>query len=163
MPDYRNTYEPISRDAAHSANIDADVFVALIERESEFNPHAVSKDGSVGIAQLQPQFHAVDATDPVASLNYAAQLIASYRDLFGGRYDLALAAYNVGSPTIASLGRVPINGRTEFFVTGILSRSIELRTICGQESTPPIFDESEASALDTLSLALGLIIGSIDR
>lgn len=163
MPDYRNTYEPISREEATLANIDPDVFAALIERESGFNPHAYSEDGSVGIAQLQPQFHAVDATDPVASLHYAAQLMGSYLRLFGGRYDLALAAYNVGSPTIASLGRVPINGRTEFFVTGILSRSIQLRTLCGQETIPPIFQEPEPSALDTLSLALGLIIGSMNR
>ena len=163
MPDYRNTYEPISRESAHLANIDPDVFVALIERESGFNPHAYSEDGSVGIAQLQPQFHAVDATDPVASLHYAARLIASYLNLFGGRYDLALAAYNVGSPTIVTLGRIPINGRTEFFVAGILSRSIEFRTSCGQEHMPPILEQEPSSALDTLSLALSLVIGSIDR
>lgn len=139
------------------------MFVALIERESEFNPHALSEDGSVGIAQLQPQFHAVDATDPVASLNYAAQLIASYRDLFGGRYDLALAAYNVGSPTIVKLGHLPLNGRTEFFVAGILSRSVELRTTSVQIDAPPPCIPPEASAFDTLSLTLGLLIGSIDR
>ena len=162
MPDFRTIYEPISRAAAFSANIDADVFVSLIERESKFDPDARSSDGSVGIAQLQPQFHAVDATDPIESLHYAARLLASYRVLFGGRYDLALAAYNLGSPAVVGRTHVPLNGRTELFVAEILSRSMELRNEC---RTPelPVVDPPEPSTLDTISLAIGLSIGVLSR
>jgi len=155
----RNAWEPIAREIAQQVGIDGDVFSSLINVESGFNPNALGDDGSSGIAQIQPSFHAVNVWDPYASLWYSARLLRSYVEAFG-RYDLALAAYNVGSPTIASLGRVPLNGRTELFVARILSDAIGMRTIT-TSPTPVLTPEVPES--DTLSVWLSLAVALADR
>ena len=159
MGSERNAWEPIAREIAQQVGIDGDVFSALINVESGFNPNALGDDGSSGIAQIQPSFHAVNVWDPYASLWYSARLLRSYVDAFG-RYDLALAAYNVGSPTIASLGRLPLNGRTELFVARILSDAIGMRTIT-TSPTPVLTPEVPES--DTLSVWLSLAVALADR
>ena len=159
MGSERNAWEPIAREIAQQVGIDGDVFASLINVESGFNPNALGDDGSSGIAQIQPSFHAVNVWDPYASLWYSARLLRSYVDAFG-RYDLALAAYNVGSPTIASLGRIPLNGRTELFVARILSDAIGMRAIT-TSPTPVLTPEVPES--DTLSVWLSLAVALADR
>ena len=159
MGSERNAWEPIAREIAQQVGIDGDVFASLINVESGFNPNALGDDGSSGIAQIQPSFHAVNVWDPYASLWYSARLLRSYVEAFG-RYDLALAAYNVGSPTIASLGRLPLNGRTELFVARILSDAIGMRTIT-TSPTPVLTPEVPES--DTLSVWLSLAVALADR
>lgn len=114
-------WEPIARDAARDNGIDEWVFVALIRRESGFNPEVPG-----GIAQIDMRWHDVDAGNPAASLSYAAHLLRSYLDDFG-RYDLALAAYNVGGSLVRSIRAVPHNGRTEWYVMNILSDAVTAR------------------------------------
>jgi len=155
----RNAWEPIAREIAQQVGIDGDVFASLINVESGFNPNALGDDGSSGIAQIQPSFHAVNVWDPYASLWYSARLLRSYVDAFG-RYDLALAAYNVGSPTIASLGRLPLNGRTELFVARILSDAIGMRMIT---TCPTPVPTPEVPESDTLSVWLSLAVALADR
>ncbi|HJW48389.1 MAG TPA: transglycosylase SLT domain-containing protein [Candidatus Limnocylindria bacterium] len=82
--------------AAVRQGIDPVLFVRQITAESDFNPHAVSKAGAVGIAQIMPALHpAVDPTDPYASLDYAARLMRGYIIHFGD-WRRALIAYNAG-------------------------------------------------------------------
>jgi len=155
----RDAWEPVAREIAQQIGVDADVFAALINLESGFNPDALGDDGSKGIAQIQPIFHAVNVWDPYASLWYSARLLRSYLDQFG-RYDLALAAYNAGAPTVASLGRLPLNGRTELFVARILSDAIGMRTIIG---TPVPIIAPEMPESDTLSVWVSLAFALADR
>ena len=159
MGSERNAWEPIAREIAQQVGIDGDVFASLINVESKYDPNALGDDGSSGIAQIQPSFHAVNVWDPYASLWYSARLLRSYVEAFG-RYDLALAAYNVGSPTIVSLGRIPLNGRTELFVARILSDAIGMRTVltCPTPAMTPEMPES-----DTLSVWLSLAMALADR
>ena len=159
MGSERNAWEPIAREIAQQVGIDGDVFASLINVESKYDPNALGDDGSSGIAQIQPSFHAVNVWDPYASLWYSARLLRSYVEAFG-RYDLALAAYNVGNPTIVSLGRIPLNGRTELFVARILSDAIGMRTVltCPTPAMTPEMPES-----DTLSVWLSLAMALADR
>lgn len=84
-------------EAARRAGIDVDRFLRQIGQESGWNPDAASPAGAVGIAQIVPRWHpGVDPTDPKASLDYAAGLMADYVRRFGS-YRKALAAYNAGS------------------------------------------------------------------
>src|SRR3954467_12743043 len=94
MPNYR----AIATQAAKANGVDPRIFLAQIKQESGFNPRARSGAGAIGIAQIVPKWHPdVDATDPVASLNYAAhwmgQLVKKY-----GNYQQALSVYNSGNP-----------------------------------------------------------------
>lgn len=92
MPDYR----AIARADAVAAGIDPDYFERQINQESGFDPNAYNPSGATGIAQIIPRWHPdVDPTDPVASLAYAANLVAAYLEQFGD-YARAFAAYNWG-------------------------------------------------------------------
>jgi soluble lytic murein transglycosylase-like protein len=88
-------------------------FIAQIQRESGFNPTARGKAGEIGIAQIIPKYHpGVNPHDPVQSLDYLARFLVSTAKQMAAIYgpDMALpaamAAWNAGTPTIAS-GRIP--------------------------------------------------------
>ena len=106
-PRSRDYYENLARTYATQYGIDADIFVAQIGQESNFDPTAGSSAGAQGIAQIIPKYHpGVDPWDPDASLNYAAQLMAGQLQNYGGDIRKALTAYHAGP--------------------GILNRAIEL-------------------------------------
>ena len=88
---------------ALAEGISPTVYVKQISVESSFNPRALSPSGAEGIAQLMPATAAalgVDPWNPVAALQAAARLMASYVSRYGGEYAKALAAYNAGYPTL---------------------------------------------------------------
>jgi hypothetical protein len=91
-------YRAIAVQAATRAGINPAIFLRQINQESGFNPNARSGAGAVGIAQIVPRWHpGVHATDPVASLNYAAKLMSSLVQKYGN-YQQALSVYNSGNP-----------------------------------------------------------------
>ena len=76
-------------------------------QESRFRPDIIQGDtvssaGAVGLMQIVPRWHPeVDPTDPIASIDYAAQYLRQLYDQFGD-WQQALAAYNWG-PTNLSM------------------------------------------------------------
>lgn len=93
-----------ARQAAQRAGIDPDLFVRQINQESGFDPTAGSPAGARGIAQIVPKFHpGVDVTDPYASLDYAAKLMASHLKTYGGDISKALVAYNGGQGAVQAM------------------------------------------------------------
>lgn len=111
----------VAHEAAVTAGIDPRIFVRQIQAESRFDPAARSGAGAIGIAQIVPQFHPdVDPTDPVASLRYAATLMAGHLANYGGDYAMALAAYNAGPTAVARYGGVPPFAETRNYVSKIL-------------------------------------------
>lgn len=86
--------------AADRYSIDRNIAYRQIDQESRFNPDAVSPAGAVGIAQFMPDtaqhFGLRDRKDPIASLDAWGRYMRSMLNMFGGRYDLALAGYNSG-------------------------------------------------------------------
>ena len=111
----------VAHQAAVTAGIDPRIFVRQIHAESKFDPAARSGAGAIGIAQIVPQFHPdVDPTDPVASLRYAATLMADHLANYGGDYAKALAAYNAGPTAVARYGGVPPFAETRNYVSKIL-------------------------------------------
>lgn len=87
--------------AAGSQGVPVDLLGALIERESQFDPNAVSPAGAVGLAQLMPIHHGeVNPRDPAAATAYSAKYLAQLNKRFGN-WDQALAAYNYGQGNVA--------------------------------------------------------------
>jgi soluble lytic murein transglycosylase-like protein len=83
---------------ASAAGISPVYFTRQINKESGFNPNAVSPSGAEGIAQFEPSTAAglgIDPFNPTQALQAAAQMMARYAKQYGG-YDKALAAYNAG-------------------------------------------------------------------
>lgn len=88
----------------------------LLYQESRFRADiisgaVVSDAGAVGIAQIVPRWHpSVDPLDPIASINYAANYLASLRAKFAS-WELALAAYNWGQGNLRThLASIPAGG-----------------------------------------------------
>lgn len=96
-------YMTIARQDAIDAGIPPDLFVRQINRESGFDPQALSPSGAEGIAQFMPETAAhlgIDPWNPVEALKGAAQLMAHYTKMFAGSYAKALASYNAGPGSV---------------------------------------------------------------
>jgi hypothetical protein len=112
----------VARHAAISAGLDPDIFERQIHAESGFDRDARSPAGARGIAQIMPataQSWGVDTSDPVASLQVAAQRMAGYVKKYGS-YSAALAAYNAGPGAVERYGGVPPYAETQHYVAKIL-------------------------------------------
>src|SRR5262249_30272193 len=96
----REQLEATLFDAAARYAIDPDIGWRQINQESKFNANAVSQAGAKGIAQFMPdtaaRFGLSNPFDPIASLDAYGRYMRLMLDMFGGRYDLALAGYNSG-------------------------------------------------------------------
>jgi soluble lytic murein transglycosylase-like protein len=100
------------------------LLAAQLMAESNFNPFAVSPAGARGIAQFMPATAAAyglrDPFDAPAAIDAQARLMADLLRQFGGRMELALAAYNAGPAPVAACGCVPPYPETQAYVARIL-------------------------------------------
>ena len=114
------------RRAGLSAFTFAEVFEALVERESAFNPTAISPKGAKGLGQLMPgtasDMGVIDPFDPEANLvgsaNYLTLLLAEF-----GSLKLALAAYNAGPARVRKHGGVPPFAETKAYIDWIFEQA----------------------------------------
>lgn len=101
-----------------------DVFAALIERESAFDPAALSPKGAQGLGQLMPgtasEMGVTNPFDPEANLNGSAKYLTLLLAEFGS-LDLALAAYNAGPARVKRHGGVPPFGETRAYIDWIFN------------------------------------------
>lgn len=124
-----------ARQAAIRAGVDPDIYVRQIDQESGFNPNAYNPSGATGIAQIVPKFHpGVNANDPIASLDYGANLMASHLKRYNGDYSKALAAYNAGPGNVDQYDGIPPFAETQKYVSNILG----LMPRGGGHAVPPI-------------------------
>ncbi len=181
----REQLEAVFFDDAARYWIDPNIGYRQIDKESRWNPNAVSPAGAKGIAQFMPdtaaRFGLSNPFDPIASLDAWGRYMRLMLDMFGGRYDLALAGYNSGEnrneyKAAAREGR-PINwavlpGRvqseTRNYVVGILgSDAPYVATSPGFEPGPDTFVLADQTSLgasgdgvDGIPL-LALVIGGL--
>lgn len=102
MPDYG----ALAKQIGAEYGLDPDMFWRQINTESRFDPRAYNaKSGASGIAQIVPRWHpGVNVWDPVASMRYAANWVATMvRNT--GSLPYALVAYNWGPGNAASWDR----------------------------------------------------------
>lgn len=105
------------REAADAQRVDYELLQALIATESGFDNTAVSPRGAVGLMQVMPvtaeRFGVVgDArtpverklADPRTNLRVGTLYLRHLMDLFNGRLELALAAYNAGEGAVLRAG-----------------------------------------------------------
>ena len=116
LNDARAAKSPTKRIAEHYG-VEVELLLALVKRESTFNPKAISRNGAVGLLQLMPptardlglkvpayenvrkptpnpnvdqRFH------PLKNLEAGVKYLHQMLERYDGSYHLALAAYNVG-------------------------------------------------------------------
>ena len=122
------------RDASRTAGLDFELLQALIAAESGFNAAAVSPRGAVGLMQLMPataQRYGVVAderrqvadklADPGVNIRAGTRYLRYLVDLFPGRLELALAAYNAGEGAVQRAGnRIPNYPETQNYVKTVM-------------------------------------------
>ncbi len=119
---YRGQYLKIARTVARQNGIPEDLFLRLVQQESNWNPTARSHKGALGLAQLLPSTAAslgVDPTNPKQNLEGGARYLAQQYRKFGS-WRLALAAYNAGPGAVEKYGGVPPYKETQNYVKKIL-------------------------------------------
>ncbi|HME80655.1 MAG TPA: lytic transglycosylase domain-containing protein [Candidatus Eremiobacteraceae bacterium] len=119
-----NPYDGMIRRTAQRHDLDPALLNAVIRQESGFNPQARSSAGAMGLMQLMPDtaksLGVTDAFDPAQNLEGGAKLLRGLIDQYGGRLDLALAAYNAGSGAVDKYHGVPPFAETRNYVHAIL-------------------------------------------
>ena len=120
----------VDDDVIAAANLDpatfALLFETLIQRESAFDPRAVSPKGAKGLGQLMPgtaaELGVADPFDPIANLDGAARYLVAQLHTFGS-VELALAAYNAGPGAVRKHGGIPPFAETRAYVDWIMARA----------------------------------------
>jgi cell wall-associated NlpC family hydrolase len=115
--------------AAAQEGVDPALLASVAWSESGFRPAARSGAGAIGLMQLMPATAAgmgVDPTDPEQALVGGARYLRIQLDRFGGRTDLALAAYNAGPTAVRKHGGIPPYPETQTYVTRVLDRYHQL-------------------------------------
>ena len=128
LPRYKGSngqYVSLAREAAAAEGIPEDLFLNLVQAESNFNPNAKSGAGARGLAQLMPGTAAqlgVDPDDPIQNLKGGARYLREQYDRFGD-WSLALAAYNAGPGAVQKHGGIPPYKETKAYIQKILGSS----------------------------------------
>jgi hypothetical protein len=110
--------EPLIVDSAKRYGIDPRILWTLCFVESRFRVAAISPKGARGPMQFMPEtavrYGLANPHDPRAAIDAAARYLRDLLTRFGGRLDLALAAYNSGEGTVESF----LTGRPLLLRTG---------------------------------------------
>lgn len=106
LPTRARLFEPLIVESARRYGIDPRILWTLCFVESRFRSEAVSPKGARGPLQFMPETAAryglSNPHDPKAAIDAAARYLRDLLDRFGGRVDLALAAYNSGEGAVDS-------------------------------------------------------------
>jgi soluble lytic murein transglycosylase-like protein len=110
-------------EAAARHNVDPNLVRAVIKVESNFNPHAVSRKGALGLMQLMPftarELKVTNPFDPHQNVDAGVRHLKQLLNNFGGDVNLTLAAYNAGSGAVLRSGGVPHYAETQNYVKRI--------------------------------------------
>lgn len=155
-----DTPAPAAQEPAdHAAGIDAAVeriaaehslppqlIHSVIKVESNYNPHAVSNKGALGLMQLIPstarRFGVSDAFNPIQNIQGGAKYLRYLLDLFDGSYPLALAAYNAGEAAVARYGGIPPYAETQNYVI-LVRKQLEKAAAAAKAAPAPAIEAKE--------------------
>ncbi len=109
--------------AARRHNVDANLVRALIRVESNFNSHAVSRKGAMGLMQLMPhtarQLKVTNPFDPGQNVDAGVRHLKKLLQDFHGNVRLSLAAYNAGEGAVQRNAGIPNYAETRNYVSRI--------------------------------------------
>lgn len=122
----RSNCDEIIRYYCQQYGVDEELVKLIIEKESNFNPRAVSRSGAVGLMQLMPETAALlgvdNMYDPNENIKGGVKYLRHLFDMFGNDLELVLAAYHAGPARVKKINRVPAIPETIEYVDYIMSR-----------------------------------------
>jgi hypothetical protein len=114
---------PLILKYARKHRLDPWLVRGVIQVESAFNPHARSYAGAGGLMQLMPGTAAGlgcrNVFDPEANIAAGTRYLRMMLDRFGGRTELAIAAYNAGPGNVSRHGGIPPFAETRNYVVKV--------------------------------------------
>ena len=118
-------YAHIIQTASKAYGVDASLVHAVISAESAYNPNAVSRTGAMGLMQLMPdtarRYGVQNMMDPTENIHGGVRYLRDLLDMFKGRLDLAIAAYNAGENAVIRSGlKIPPYAETRHYVPKVL-------------------------------------------
>ena len=119
-------YANIIQTASKAYGVEPSLVHAVISAESQYNPNAVSRTGAMGLMQLMPdtarRYGVQNMMDPTENIHGGVRYLRDLLDLFKGRLDLAIAAYNAGENAVIRSGRrIPPYEETRHYVPKVLA------------------------------------------
>jgi soluble lytic murein transglycosylase-like protein len=114
---------PLVSESAKAQDIKPELIRAVIRRESESYPCAISERGAIGLMQLMPevaQQFGVDPLDPKQNVQGGSRYLKQLMTRYKGDLRLALAAYNAGPQRVDAVNKVPDIPETTAYVDAIL-------------------------------------------
>lgn len=121
-------YSSYIKEAANKYDLPNSLLTSLIERESNFNPSAISGAGAQGLMQVMPEtargIGLKNPFDPKEAIDKGAKLYKSLYDKFGS-HELALAAYNSGEGNVKKYGGIPPFKETQKYVPAIMNKAFK--------------------------------------
>jgi len=98
--------------AANAHGVDPNVLWAIAYNETRFRPWLTSPKNAQGLMQFIPstaaRYDLTNPYEPIPSIRAAARYVKYLSNLFGGRIDSILAAYNSGEGTVSAF----LNGKS---------------------------------------------------
>ena len=118
-----NELDAMIDEAATRHNVDANLVSAVVKVESNFNPHAVSNKGAMGLMQLMPRtardLRVANPLDPQQNVDGGVRYLSKLLQDFNGDLTKSLAAYNAGSMAVVRSGGIPPYRETRNYVRQI--------------------------------------------
>ena len=119
-------YDGFIRGAAARYQLPESLIRAVIHTESNFNAHAVSRAGAMGLMQLMPKTaSSLGVTRPFdaqQSIYGGSRYLRLLANRYSGDMVLVLAAYNAGAGNVEKYGGVPPFEETRAYVRSVLRR-----------------------------------------
>ena len=113
-------FDGIIDKAASMFNIPAKLIKSVIQKESNFNPNAVSHAGASGLMQLMPAtargLGVKNVFDPADNIIAGSKYLRQMLDRYDNNLELALAAYNAGPGNVDKYGGIPPFKETQNYV-----------------------------------------------
>ncbi len=102
-------YEPMIVASAIKHRVDPRVLWTIAWLETRFQPRLVSSAGAQGMMQFMPatseRYGLRDPFDPAQAVDAAARYLRDLQEMFDGRLNLILAAYNAGEGAVEAYRR----------------------------------------------------------
>ena len=115
---------PLLEASAREAAVSPEVLLAVIRKESDFMPCAISSAGAMGLMQLMPgtagALGVTDPFDPIENVQAGSRFLGSMLERYNGDLSLALGAYNAGPGRVDAFRGVPPLRETQNYVSDIL-------------------------------------------
>jgi len=117
-------------DFSRRIGVDARLVMAVVAAESNFNQHATSRAGAMGLGQLMPAtargMGVRNAYDAEENLWAAIRIVRGNLERMDGDLALALACYNAGPGAVRRHGGVPPYRETQNYIRKVIDLYLQM-------------------------------------